>query len=168
MCILVLSNFCDALDQTAASEVSCEIGLLIDRARVDRRAVAFIQRKDGSSFGRLGVRIGRYEPIFTLCETDGNLPYGLTEFIVRHAGASIELAGFAARDQFEGLSQTLQRSGYSTSIAPETSFMVSDEILCTQPSCRCQDQWSGYDPLNCAELSCLASRKNHSTFWPRA
>lgn len=168
MCILVLSNFCAALEQSAASQVSSKIGQLIDRARFDRRAVAFIQRKDGSSFGRLGVRIGRYEPIFTLCNPGGKLPYGLTEFIVRHAGTSIELAGIGARDQFEGLRNTLQRSGYSTRFAPETTFMAAEEILCRDLNCQCQDQWSGYDPLNCAELSCLASRKNHSTFWPTA
>lgn len=168
MCILVLSHFCTALDQTAASRVCLEIAQLIDRARVDRRAVAFIQRKDGVSFGRLGVRIGRYEPIFTLCEPGGKLPYGLTEFIVQHAGACVELAGIAARHQFEGLSDTLRRSGYATNIAAKTSLWVSGEIHCRDFSCQCQDQWSGYDPLNCAELSCFASKKNHSTFWPRA
>jgi|GEM_PF-3011673 len=126
MCVLVLSNYFEAIDPIAASKVSTQIDELINHARVEQRPVAFLQCKDGRGFGGLGVRVGRYEPIFVLPERGAQLPSGLIEFIVRHAGASIELAGVAAERQFQRLQDTLQRSGYSTRMARETTLIVSD------------------------------------------
>jgi hypothetical protein len=126
MCVLVLSNYFEAIDPLAASRVSTQIDELINRARVDQRAVAFLQCKEGRGFGGLGVRVGRYEPIFVLPERGAKLPSGLIEFIVRHAEASIEIAGVAAWRQFQRLQDTLQRSGYATMMARETTLIVSD------------------------------------------
>lgn len=126
MCVLVLSTYFETIDPLAASKVSTQIDALISRARVDQRPVAFLQCKAGPGLGGLGVRVGRYEPIFVLPETGTKLPNGLIEFIVRHAEASIELAGVAAWRQFQRLQDTLKRSGYSTRMTRETTLIVSD------------------------------------------
>ena len=135
MCVLVLSHYFEALDPLAASNVSVQIGELIDRARVDQQAVAFLQCKDGSGFGRLGVRVGRFEPIFLLPQKGSKLPHALIEFIVRHAGASIELAGVATWRQFARLQETLQRSGYTTRMARATTLIVSEAPRSSELRC---------------------------------
>lgn len=168
MCVLVISDHSDALDDASLAQVSGQIGELVCTARMTYRPVAFLHRKDGSGFGRFGLRIGRYDPIFTMSDCGDLLSAGLTEFIVRHADGPIQLAGVAMHRQFSRLSEILRRAGLSTLIEARSTLMLSELAIAQEAQCEGAIQLSEYGPFICGESTCAASRKNQSTRWPRA
>lgn len=116
MCLLVVCHHVGRLDPVRLESVSEVLSDVIDAARVDRRPVAYIQKRQGVGFDGLGVRIGRYEPVFGTSETEGILPDGLIDFIVSNAPSRISLAGFADWAKFEEFKSVLTRAGLRASI----------------------------------------------------
>lgn len=123
MCVLVISNYFETPDPGHLVCVSTRINEVIDDARVNRRRVAFIQYQNGSGFNAIGVKVGRYEPVFTAGRGDAALSAGLIEFIVRYATTEIDLAGVASLREFERIRGSLRRSGYATKIDPRAAIM---------------------------------------------
>ena len=169
MCVLVVSDYPPALDAACLSRVSVHIGERVCFARMEQRPVAFLHHRDGSGFGGMGVRIGRYDPIFTMSACGSVLSAGLTEFIVRNAAQPIHLAGIATVRCFSRLRRILERSGYSIEMDPKSTLMLNAGINAAHPLCGDSAyQLSEYGPFICGDTVCAASRKNQSTRWPSA
>lgn len=100
------------LEPSGLTELSNELRRRIDDARVAQRPVAFVHDRQGIGLNGLGLRVGRYEPIFNNAEF--SLPEGLIDFIVSSQDSEISLAGIAELDQFEELQSVLTRSGFPT------------------------------------------------------
>ena len=168
MCLLVISNCNETLDPSRLISVSARINALIDHARVEQRPLAFLQSTHGTSFDGIGIRIGRYEPMFTVRDHGHALPSGLIDFIVGHAASQIQLAGVSALHQFERLGWVLHRSGFTTKIDAEC-------VLFTDNACRhgVADGFNSHqlienDPFTVSPFVRRASMKNQSTRWPSA
>jgi len=168
MCLLVVSNYFEKLDPTHLLCVSGRLNAVINEARVDERPVAFLQSQNGASFDSVGVRIGRYEPIFTADDHDNTIPSGLIDFIVGQAANQIQLAGVAALSQFERLGRALHRSGYSTKIEAETTLLVGSVWSGNASRFDSLSQFSENDAFTASPLVWSASMKNQSTRWPNA
>jgi hypothetical protein len=168
MCLLVISNWSEKLDLARRLYVSRKINALIEQARVAQRPLAFLQGTKGVSFDGIGLRIGRYEPIFTASDFGGTLPSGLIDFIVGSAAREIQLAGVASFYSFERLLGVLHRSGYTTMIGVKSVLFV-DKI-------GADDVYGAYGPPQLIENDPFteglvvrsASMKNQSTRWPNA
>ncbi len=165
MCLLVISNCCEPLDRRRLFNVSERINALIDQARVAQRPLAFLQGTEGLSFDGIGLRIGRYEPIFTVSDFGGTLPSGLIDFIVGRAEREIQLAGVAALSTFERLQRLLHHCGYSTVIGAESALFEDQAYANGEigPS-----QLMVNDPFTGRLVARSASMKNQSTRWPNA
>lgn len=163
MCVLVVSDYPPALDAACLSQVSAHIGELVCFARMDQRPVAFLHQRDGSGFGSMGIRIGRYDPIFTMSACGDVLSAGLAEFIVRNARQPIQLAGIATAPCFSRLRRSLDRSGYATEMDQTSTLILNDRINATHTLCDHAFQLSEYGPFICGDTACAASRKNQST-----
>lgn len=111
MCLLIVCGHVGRLDPAILPSVSDTLSRVIDHARVEQRPVAYVQKRHGVGFDRLGVRIGRYEPIFGAFEAGETLPHGLIDFILKSSQAGISLAGFAQRSQFQRFKTILSRAG---------------------------------------------------------
>ncbi len=116
MCLLVVCHHAGRLDPLRLASVSKTLSNVIDAARVDRRPVAYIQKRQGVGFDGLGVRIGRYEPVFGTSETEDILPDGLIDFILSTSDSRISLAGFADWAKFEEFRTVLTNAGLRASI----------------------------------------------------
>lgn len=168
MCLLVISNCSEKLDRARLQDASQRINALIDQARVARRPLAFLQGTEGVSFDGIGLRIGRYEPIFTARDFGCSLPSGLIDFIVGRAAGEIQLAGVATLHSFECLQSVLHRSGYTTMISARSALFV-DKIGADNVS-------GAFGPPQLIENDLFteglivrsASMKNQSTRWPNA
>ncbi len=168
MCVLVVSDYSDTLDRGRLAEISSHISAVVCTARLEHRSVAFLHRKGGSGFGHLGVRIGRYDPIFTMSACGRVMSAGLAEFVVRRAAQPIQLAGIAAAIQFTRLRDMFQKAGYASQIHPQSILML--DAFAHMPEAHDHDaiQLSEYGPFLCVDSACAASRKNQSTRWPSA
>ncbi|MEP1142596.1 MAG: hypothetical protein ABJH52_02660 [Henriciella sp.] len=111
MCLVIVCNHIGRLDPAILPSISDTLSRVIDDARVERRPVAYVQKRYGVGFDRLGVRIGRYEPIFGAFEAGESLPDGLIDFILKSSEAGIRLAGFAQRSQFQRFQTILSKAG---------------------------------------------------------
>lgn len=111
MCLLIVCHHVGGLDPADLEIVSDTLSRVIDAARVDHRPVAYIQERDGVGFDGLGVHVGRYEPIFGQSATDGVLPDGLIDFILRSPEPGITLAGFADWSKFKAVQSVLKKAG---------------------------------------------------------
>lgn len=100
------------LDPSGLSKLGNKLRRRIDDARVAQRPVAFVHDRKGIGLSGLGLRIGRYEPIFNNAEF--SLPEGLIDFIVSNSDPEISLAGIAELNHFEELQSVLTRSGFPT------------------------------------------------------
>ncbi len=168
MCVLVVSDYPPALDAACLSQVSTHIGELICFARMEQRPIAFLHHRDGSGFGGMGIRIGRYDPIFTMSASGDVLSAGLAEFIVRNARQPIHLAGIATAPCFSRLRRILDRSGYAIEMDQRSTLILNDGINATHTLCDHAFQLSEYGPFICGDTARAASRKNQSTRWPSA
>lgn len=168
MCVLLVSDYSDALDDARISQISGQIEELVFAARMAYRPIAFLHRKSGSGFGPFGVRIGRYDPVFTMSDCGAMISDGLAEFIVRHSVKPIQLAGVATARQFSRLSEIFKRAGLTTQMARRSILLLEDAAPMGRPLCDGAVQLSEYGPFICEETACAASRKNQSTRWPRA
>ncbi|MCR9270607.1 MAG: hypothetical protein ACX94B_07875 [Henriciella sp.] len=111
MCLLVVCHHVGGLDPTVLKTVSDTLSRVIDAARVDQRPVAYIQERQSVGFDGLGLHVGRYEPIFGQSESDGVLPDGLIDFLLRSPETGITLAGFADWSKFEAVQSVLTKAG---------------------------------------------------------
>ena len=118
MCLLVVCHQVGRLDPIRLASVSETLSSVIDAARVDDRPVAYLQKRQGVGFDGIGVRIGRYEPVFGTSETEETLPEGLIDFILSHSGSRISLAGIADWAKFEEFQSILSKAGLRASIDP--------------------------------------------------
>jgi len=168
MCLLVISNYFEKLDPSRLLCVSRRVNELINGARVDGRPLAFLQSQNGASFDSVGIRIGRYEPIFTTCDRGEMMPSGLIDFIVRHAANQVHLAGVAALSQFEQLGHALHRSGYTAVIEAETTFLAGSARSGDASGVGSLHQFKENDAFTGSPLIWSASIKNQSTRWPNA
>ena len=168
MCLLVISDFSATLKDVRFAQISSHISGLVCSARLGNKPVAFLHRKNGSGFGQLGVRIGRYDPIFAMSECGNGMPAGLAEFIVRHAAQPIQLAGIAAAGQFARLREIFQRAGFASEVEAQSTLMLEAFARGSDARAINAIQLSEYGPFTCGDSACAASRKNQSTRWPRA
>lgn len=168
MCLLVISNYFERLDPSRLLYSSVRINELVDAARVKNQPVAFLQGLNGASFDSIGVRIGRYEPIFTVCDVGRALPSGLIDFVVAHAASQIQLAGVAALNQFERCVHALHRSGYAAVIEAESVLFVDGDWGDKAKALRCLSQFMENDAFTLRPFAGAASMKNQSTRWPNA
>ncbi len=145
MCLLVISNCLEKLDRSRLSGVSTEINKVISAARLEMRPLAFLQSSNGMSFDELGVRIGRYEPIFTIRGHRETLPSGLIDFVVRNATNQIQLAGVAVLSHFDQLSAILLKSGYTTTIEQESVLMLDSSPVPDADGVQGSSQLMEYD-----------------------
>lgn len=168
MCVLVVSDYPDTLDPGRLAEISSHISALVCDARLEHRSVAFLHRKDGSGFGHFGLRIGRYDPIFTMSACGNVISAGLAEFVVRRAAQPIRLAGVASAAQFRRLRDMFQMAGYASQIESRSTLML--DAFAHLPEAHDYEavQFSEYGPFLCGDSACAASRKNQSTRWPSA
>lgn len=104
MCLLVL---CDSKKQQDPSRLNA-LWELIDDARVIKRPVAFMRRESSEGLSALGIKIGRYEPIF---RAGRDLPEGLIDFIVSSEDRNVSLSGVAEPNLFERVRSVLRRAG---------------------------------------------------------
>lgn len=118
MCLLVVCRQVGRLDPVRLASVSETLSSVIDAARVDHRPVAYLQKRQGVGFDGIGVRIGRYEPVFGTSESEETLPEGLIDFILSHSGSRISLAGIADWAKFEEFQSMLSKAGLRASIDP--------------------------------------------------
>lgn len=125
MCLLVVCHHAGHLDPIRMETVSETLSSVIDAARVDHRPVAYIQKRQGVGFDGLGVRIGRYEPVFGTSESEDVLPDGLIDFILSNAQSRISLAGFADWAKFEEFRSVLTNAGLLASI-DDAAFPAND------------------------------------------
>ena len=165
MCLLVISNCFEAPDRDQLHDISENINALIDRARVARRPLAFLQGPEGVSFDGIGLRIGRYEPIFTVGDFGGTLPSGLIDFIVGRSERQIQLAGVAEFSRFERLRRLLRRCGYTATMDFESVLFVDQ--ICADGAMDLP-QLMENDPFTKGLIARSASKKNQSTRWPNA
>lgn len=168
MCLLVISNWSEKLDLARRLDVSKRINGLIDQARVARQPLAFLQGTKGVSFDGIGLRIGRYEPIFTASDFGGTLPSGLIDFIVGSAAHEIQLAGVASFNSFERLLGVLHRSGYTTVISAKSVLFVDKLDEDNVNGAFELPQLIENDPFTEGLVVRSASMKNQSTRWPNA
>lgn len=145
-----------------------QISKLINAARISMRPLAYLQSSNGMSFDDLGVRIGRYEPVFTIPSIGEALPSRLIDFIVGNAANQVQLAGVAARSQFEHFGLILLRSGFTTTIESQSALMLDG--LQDDDANRVQmlSQFMENDPFTANPFAWSASMKNQSTRWPNA
>ena len=108
----------DRLDPARRHSVSEALTNVIDDARVEQRPVAYVRESKGFGFHSLGLKIGRYEPIFGTSESDRMLPDGLIDFIMKSGMREIRLAGFADWAHFEQTKSVLSRAGLVANIEP--------------------------------------------------
>ena len=167
MCLLVISNWSEKLDP-ARLDVSRRINALIEQARVAQRPLAFLRGTKGVSFDDIGLRIGRYEPIFTANDFGCTLPSGLIDFIVDGAASEIQLAGVASLYSFERLQDVLHRSGYTTIIGAKSVLFVDKVEADDVNGAYGPPQLIENDPFTWGLFVRSASMKNQSTRWPNA
>ena len=168
MCLLVISNCSEKLDQARVHDASQRINTLIDQARIARRPLAFLQGTEGVSFDGIGLRIGRYEPIFTARDFGCALPSGLIDFIVGRAVDEIQLAGVATHYSFERLQGVLHRSGYTTMMGAKSVLLVDKMDADDVNGAFGPPQLIKNDPFTDELIVRSASMKNQSTRWPNA
>ena len=149
MCVLVVSDYSDALDRGRLAEISSHISALVCDARLEHRSVAFLHRKGGSGFGHFGVRIGRYDPIFTMSSCGTVMSAGLADFVVRRAGQPVQLSGVAAAAQFNRLRDMFQTAGYASQIDPQSILMLDAFAHMTEARHHDAIQLSEYGPFLC-------------------
>jgi len=118
MCLLVICSHAGRLEPSLLEGFSDRLRQIVDSARVDRRPVAYVQRREGISLNGLGLHIGRYEPIFGAFDIESGLSSGLIDFITKSATTHISLAGLADWDQLERFRGLLMRAGFKTEIDP--------------------------------------------------
>ena len=164
MCILVLCHFNALRDHTEVSHVSVRLADFVDQARVDCRPIGFLQYRDSAGFDRMGIRIGRYEPLFNNPLCGSVLPDGLMEFVARHMHGSVQLAGVAPWQTFQRLFEIFTRSDVPTILDSNVSVMVTDPADSAAQSGSSAFQLNEYDPRS---FRGAASRKNQSARWPR-
>ncbi|MEL7109176.1 MAG: hypothetical protein AAGJ68_15275 [Pseudomonadota bacterium] len=164
MCVLIISNFLRALDHARFVEVSKSVQARIDEARLQQRAVAFVQNHQSAGFDEMGVRIGRYDPIFRMQACEDTLPTGLTDFIVRHSPMRVSVLGMTTRQQFLRITQTLGQAGISAGGEANAILLSAG----APAPAKQQDQFNEYDALAWRRWDGSASKKNQSTRWPRA
>ena len=109
MCLLVLCDTPSGMEPSGLSKLHARI----DDARVSQRPIAFVHNQQGEGLSKLGIRIGRYEPIFS---SEMNLPDGLIDFIVANSGRKVRLDGVAERNLFERVRSVLVRAGLSAEL----------------------------------------------------
>lgn len=114
MCLLVISDFGGGQNQEDLAEVAAHIKDRIEEARLNGRAIAYIQSARGPGFEGLGVRIRRYDPVFRSVGRVFQMPPALIDFIVDSAPAQINLIGVAEQRVFERLREIFSRTGYFT------------------------------------------------------
>ena len=163
MCILVISDYSDVGYDPRLAQISREISDLVCSARIESRSIAFLQRKGGSGFGALGLRIGRYDPIFILSDRGDFISDGLVEFILRHSVQPIQLAGVATAPRVSRLEQMFRCAGLAVQIAPRCALILDTPANANQAHQHSGIQLSEYGPFVCDESACAASRKNQST-----
>lgn len=166
MCVLIISD-CNELPEPARlPKVSAHLRMLIKRARAAHRPVAFMHRKYGLGFDKIGIKIARYEPVFPLDMRETGLPAGLTDFVVGHRTSRLHLAGIASHERFRSLYSMFFRCGIQLEIDDNTRLCLSKERdpTCIAPSG--EAQFSEYEAGACSIFDCSASIKNQSTRWP--
>ena len=112
MSLLVISDYRGAPERSRLDKVSKCLRDRIDAERSAQGSVGFVQRRNGAGFEALGIRIGRYEPVFSTYDLSGKFPAALIDFIVTAAPIRIELAGIAAPSVFSRYRSILGRAGY--------------------------------------------------------
>ena len=109
MCLLVLSASKRAPDPSGLTRLHERI----DDARVSQQPVAFVQHHNSEGLNELGIRIGRYEPIFS---AERNLSDGLIDFILSSSVRQVSLAGVADVKLFEQIRSILTRAGLAAEL----------------------------------------------------
>ncbi|MEL6414746.1 MAG: hypothetical protein AAFQ15_07390 [Pseudomonadota bacterium] len=67
-----------------------------------------MRRESSEGLSALGIKIGRYEPIF---RAGRDLPEGLIDFIVSSEDRNVSLSGVAEPNLFERVRSVLRRAG---------------------------------------------------------
>ena len=116
MCLLIISDYVDALEPKQVQDVSLALHKCIARARMGGRPVGFVQRRRGAGFEALNVRIGRYEPVFAASDMAATLPPALIDFVVARMPSHIELAGVAQAQTFARYESVFRGAGYHVRI----------------------------------------------------
>lgn len=145
-----------------------QISRVIGAARTSMRPLAFLQGSDGMSFDDLGLRIGRYEPLFKMPQIGEALPPSLIDFIVGNATTQIQMAGVSARSQFDHFGHVLQRSGFAMTIDPESALMLNSLQDGEANRYQALSQFIENDAFTASPFVWSASTKNQSTRWPNA
>ena len=164
----MINTSVEPLDKRQLARVSMRLKKLINAARAELRPLAFLHGAHGNSFDELGLRIGRYEPVFTARVGDDIMPAGLIEFIVGQAGQQVQIAGIAALEQFERLGQIFQRSGYSATIAERSVMFLNAASKDERHRRQALFQLMENDAFTASPVDLSASLKNQSTRWPNA
>jgi hypothetical protein len=164
MCVLVISNLLRVFDHSRLAQISNRVQARIDEARVQQRAVAFVQNQQSAGFDEMGVRVGRYDPIFRMQASEDTLPTGLTDFIVRHSPERVSVVGITTRQQFLRIIRTLGLAGISAGGEANAILLSAGTLSPAKP----QDQFTEYDALAWKLWDGSASKKNQSTRWPSA
>lgn len=168
MCILVISNLLRVLDHSRFVQVSKSVQDRIDEARLKQRPVAFVQNDQSAGFDEMGVRIGRYDPIFRMRACEDVLPDGLTDFIVRQSPRRVSVLGMTTRQQFSRIIRALNLAGIPAGGEANAILLAKGPANLTNGQSDPPDQFNEYDPLMWSRREGSASKKNQSTRWPRA
>lgn len=114
MSLLIISDYCSAIERSPLLRVSDCLRRRIEETREAQGSVCFVQSRHGAGFEALGIGIGRYDPVFSAFDLFGRFPTGLIDFIVANVADRIELAGIAPSALFDRYRNILDRSGYET------------------------------------------------------
>lgn len=116
MSLLIISDYRSAVERSRLLQVSDCLRTRIQETREARGAVCFVHRRNSAGFEALRIAIGRYDPVFSAFDLSAGFPSGLIDFIVENVADRIELAGIAPSALFDRYCNTLDRSGYETSL----------------------------------------------------
>ena len=166
MCILVISNFLRVFDHSRFVQVSKSVQAHIDDARTKQRAVAFVQSQQSAGFDEMGVRIGRFDPIFRMRPCESILPFGLTDFILGHAPKRVSVIGMTTRDQFLQIVRTLNQAGIAAGGEANAILLSAHLARSGLHRGEAASQFIENDALTWSWREGSASKKNQSTRWP--
>jgi len=124
MCWLILCQCEGDLHERRLHPVIRQLCRVVDLARSTQQPLAYIICARGAGFARLGLRIDRSEPVFSVAEGRARLPDGVIDFVVEHAAFGVRLAGIAETEVFEQVHTTLTNAGIATRIETKASLPV--------------------------------------------